>query len=125
MRDKYYAVSRDGADYYSTALDVVNNLHTFIPPEQESLSSENRVVVYKLPAGFETGRDEADLSYDDVYFEFYDNKLHYSDGRVVKYHKPEKKNYLIAGSDGKKYNVKAYTKLEAERILKNYLKRTK
>ena len=125
MKDKYYALNQDSANYYSNVYDLINDLYTFIPPEQESLSYDDRVIVYKLPAEFETGKDEAELSYDDVYFEFYDNKIHFADGRVQNYHKPEKKTYTITGSDNKRYNVKAYTKWEAEKILKDYLKNQK
>lgn len=122
MRDKYYAVNRDSANYYATAQECINDLWSFVPPDDEMLDEENRVVVYKLPEGFGKYIDESDLSYDDIYMEFYNNKLYFSNGTIVNYKKPVKKEYVITGSDNKKYKVTAFNKAEAEKILRNYLR---
>ena len=122
MKDRYYAVNQDSANYYSTAQDCINDLHSFIPPDMEMLDEENRVIVYKLPEGFGTNVTESDLSYDDIYFEFYNNKLYFSNGNIINYKKPTKKEYLLTGSDNRKYKVTAFNKVEAEKILRNYLK---
>ena len=122
MRDRYYAVNQDSANYYATAQECINDLWSFIPPDDEMLDEENRVVVYKLPEGFDKYTDELDLSYDDIYLEFYNNKLHFSNGNVVNYKIPTKKEYILTGLDNRKYKVKAFTKAEAEKILRKYLR---
>lgn len=122
MKDRYYAVNQDSANYYSTAQDCINDLYTFIPPDMEMLDEEHRVIVYKLPEGFGTNVTESDLSYDDIYLEFYNNKLYFSNGSIINYKKPTKKEYILTGSDNRKYKVMAFNKVEAEKILRNYLK---
>ena len=49
MRDKYYAVNQDSANYYATAQECINDLWSFVPPDDEMLDEENRVVVCELP----------------------------------------------------------------------------
>lgn len=124
-KDKYYAVNRDGAGYYSTLDEVKRDLINFIPYGEDSLSEDNKVIVYSLDSVEDFDSGISDLSYDDIVFEFYDNKLHYHSGKVVTYNVPkpkEKKEYRLLGSDGKYYLVKGFTKIEAQRALRDYLK---
>ena len=125
-KDKYYAVNRDSAGYYSTLDEVKRDLINFIPYGEDSLSEENKVIVYSLGSVKDFDNGVTDLSYDDEIFEFYDNKLHYThSGKVVNYVPPKpkgKKEYRLLGSDGKYYLVKGFTKIDAQRALRDYLK---
>lgn len=124
---RYYAVNQDCANWYDTLDEVKRDLTSFIPYGQDSLSENEKIVVYSLA---EVNKDpdlsESDLSYDDIVFEFYDNKIHYfHTGKVVDYVQPkpkEKQEYSLQGSDGKWYKVKAFGKVEAKQMLKQYLK---
>ena len=124
-KDKYYAVNRDSTGYYSTLDEVKRDLINFIPYGEDNLSEDNKVIVYSLDSVEDFDSGISDLSYDDIVFEFYDNKLHYNSGKVVTYNVPnpkEKKEYRLLGSDGKYYLVKGFTKIDAQRALRDYLK---
>lgn len=122
---KYFAVSRDGEGWYDSLYEVKKDLINFIPYGEDSLSEEDRVVVYDLkdaPIDEYGNQDVSDLT--DYIFEFYDNKLYYRNGKIVDYVVPKEKEfktYKLLGSDNKYYNVKAFTKLEAIKKLKKYL----
>lgn len=123
---KYYAVNPDCANWYDTLDEVKRDLMSFVPYGQESLPYEERITVYSLTEiNKDPELDEGDLGYDDIVFEFYDNKIHYAHSdRVVDYKEPkpkEKKEYSLQGSDGLRYKVKAFTKAEAVKALKDYL----
>lgn len=126
---KYRAVSKEGGGWYDSLYEVKRDLVNFIPYGQDSIDYDERVVVYDISDAPINEYGEQDISdITDHVFEFYDNKLYYNDGRVVNYTRPEDKKiktYTILGSDGKYYNVKAYTKIEASRSLTNYLKNKK
>ncbi len=120
-KDKYYAVNQDCAGYYNSIEEVKRDLENFIPYGEKSLTYDNKIVVYEL-----NGKDESDLSFDDIVFEFYDNKLHYfHSGRVVNYivPKPKQLETYKLYADGKFYDVKAYSLVRARKILRDYLKK--
>jgi hypothetical protein len=126
-KDKYYAVNQDCANWYNTLDEVKRDLINFIPYGQESLSEDEKVVVYSLEnINKDPDLDYSDLGYDDIVFEFYDNKLHYfHSSKVVDYIQPkpkEIKEFKCLGKDGKYYNVKAYSKVQANQLLRKYLK---
>ena len=126
-RYKYYAVNQDCGGYYDTLDEVKRDLVNFIPYGQDSLSEDEKIVVYSLSEiNKDPNLDEGDLSYDDAVFEFYDNKLHYvHTGKVVDYKEPKPKEiqtFRILGKNNKYYDVKAYSKREASALLNKYLK---
>lgn len=125
---KYYAVNQDCANWYDTLDEVKRDLMSFVPYGQESLPYEERIVVYSLAQiNKDPELSEGDLSYDDMVFEFYDNKIYwYHSGKVEDYKEPkpkEKREYSLLGSDNKWYKVKAFTKAEARKMLNDYLKK--
>lgn len=124
---RYYAVNQDCANWYDTLDEVKRDLMSFVPYGQDSLPYEERIIVYSLAQiNKDPELDEGDLSYDDMVFEFYDNKIHYSHtDRVVDYKEPkprEIQEFRCLGKDGIYYLVKAYTKVEANQKLRAYLK---
>ena len=123
---KYYAVNQDCANWYNTLDEVKRDLMNFVPNGQDALSEDEKIVVYSLEnINKYSDLDEGDLDSSDIVFEFYDNKLHYfHTGRVVDYVEPkprEIQEFKCLGKDGKYYLVKAYTKVQANQILRKYL----
>lgn len=123
---RYYAVNQDCANWYNTLDEVKRDLMNFVPYGQDALSEDEKIVVYSLESiNKYPDLDVGDLDSSDIVFEFYDNKLHYfHTGRVVDYVEPkprEIQEFKCLGKDGKYYYVKAYTKVQANQILRKYL----
>lgn len=67
-KDKYYAVNKDCADFYTNLKDCIREI-------KKGYLGNERTIIYKLPKDFKEVCEVSQLSFDDEVMEFENCKL--------------------------------------------------
>ena len=135
--NKYFAVNINDSQEYSSIDKAIADMKNWIPYKgsAEDIDYDSRVILYSIPneyIGTDYDEYKSELEPSDIIFEFYDGVIHFNKNNPInrnrastldynKYLNREIKVYTLDGSDGKRYDVKAHSKVEATSLLKKYL----
>ena len=127
--NKYFAVNINDSQEYSSVDKAITDMKNWIPYKgsAEDIDYDSRVILYSIPneyIGTDYDEYKSELEPSDIIFEFYDGVIHFNKNNPINRNRAVKV-YTLDGSDGKRYDVKAHSKVEATSLLKKYLRTMK